>query len=57
MTMYDAPSDRDYAEFFNPSEPEGEDPDNELPPAFDDLAAEEQWIDEQRRQEYDSVPF
>ena len=31
MTMYDAPSDRDYAGFLNPSDPEGEDPDNELP--------------------------
>ena len=57
MTMYDAPSDRDYAEFLSPSEPEGEDPDNELPPTFEDLAEEELWIDEQRRQAYDNVPF
>lgn len=28
MTMYDAPSDRDYSEFLNPSEPESEDPDS-----------------------------
>jgi hypothetical protein len=33
MTMYDAPSDRDYAEYLNPQEPEGEDPDNMLPTA------------------------
>ena len=26
--MYDAPSDRDYAELLNPSEPEPEDPEN-----------------------------
>lgn len=30
MTMYDAPSDRDYAEYLNPSEPEAE-PENEMP--------------------------
>ena len=51
MDMYNAPSDRDYADYLNPQEPEGEDPDNELPPAFEDLAAEEEWIDEQRAQD------
>jgi len=29
MTMMDAPSDRDYMEYRNPSEPEPEDPANE----------------------------
>lgn len=32
MTMYDAPSDRDYADWLYFGEPEMEDPDNELPP-------------------------
>ena len=41
MTMYTADSDRDYAEFLNPSEPEGEDPDNELPAMPNMHAAEE----------------
>lgn len=31
MDMWNAPSDQDYAEYLNPQEPEGEDPDNALP--------------------------
>jgi hypothetical protein len=30
MTMYDAPSDRDYAEWLNPSEREEEEPEAEV---------------------------
>ncbi len=32
MDMWNAPSDRDYSDYLNPQEPEGEDPDNPLQP-------------------------
>jgi len=50
MTMHTADSDRDYAEFLNPSEPEGEDPDNLQGLAFEEITEEEIYAD-------DNCPF
>jgi hypothetical protein len=44
MTMYDAPSDRDYAEYLNPEEPE---------PEREDAGAKEQQHDAHRLSEAD----
>ncbi len=48
MTMWDAPSDRDYSEYLNPSEPD-EDPDNIAPAPL----VERSYV----KQEEDVCPF